>query len=189
MGPSQSPPATSHSAIALFFLADFGEDCGNGQQNNRVSASTGPSGRAKNVPTEPPCDGIGRHRHAGHGRSQRAGLSDQADHPDRALARRRLDRHLDARDRRERLQGAGPADRDRQQGRRRRYGGSGHHGGRIEARWLHHRATPDHRVPPAPDAGGVVGPIEGLSATSSTSPATPSASPPAPKGRSRNGRT
>ena len=116
----------------------------------------------ENVSDEPFDDRCRRHRHAGFSRRRRAGISHQADHPDRALAGRRIDRHLDARDRRKRLEGARPADRDRQQGRRRRHGRSGHHGGGGQARRLHHRATPDHRVPPAADAGSVLGSGQGL---------------------------
>ena len=110
---------------------------------------------------------------------RRAGLSDQADHPDRALAGRRIDRHRDARDRRQRLEASRPADRDRQQGRAAAARvGPGHHGGRRQARRLHHRADADHRVPPAADAGSRPGIRPRISPTSSTSPATPSASPP-----------
>ena len=84
---------------------------------------------------------------------------------------------------------ARPADRDRQQGRRRRHGRPGHHGGGSQARRLHHRADPDHRVPPAADAGSLLGSGQGLLPTSFISPATPSASPPAPSRHSRPGRT
>ena len=103
-----------------------------------------------------------RHRRIDVGGCRRTGIPDQADHADRAMAGRRIDRHLHARDRRKRLEGAGPADRDRQQGRRRRHGRPGHHGGRSEAGRLHHRADPDHRIPPAPDAGSVVGSGQGF---------------------------
>ena len=67
--------------------------------------------------------------------------------------------------------------------------GPADHGGRRQARRLHHRADADHRVPPAADAGSVLGSGSRISPTSSISPATPSASPPAPSDRSRPGRT
>src|SRR3954462_10879089 len=45
----------------------------------------------------------------------------------------------------------GPADRDGQQGGRRRHGGTGDDGSGGQAGWLHPRANPDHGVPPAAD--------------------------------------
>ena len=72
------------------------------------------------------------------------------------MAGGRLHRHLDARDCRCGLQASRPADRRGQQGRRRRHGRPCNDGGGVEARRLHHLADPDHRVPAAADARGVL---------------------------------
>ena len=91
-----------------------------------------------------------------------AGIPDQADHADRTLARRRIDRYFDARDRRQGVEIHRPAHRHRQQGRRRRHRRPRHHGGGGKARRLHHRAASHYRVPPAADAGGIVGSGQGF---------------------------
>ena len=98
-----------------------------------------------------------RYRHADHGSRRSAGISDQTHHTDRAVDVGRSHRHRDARDRRQRVKGAWPADSGRQQGRRRRHGRPGHHGGRSKTGWLHRRADADHGVPFALDAAGFLG--------------------------------
>ena len=113
---------------------------------------------------------------------------DQADHPDRAVAGRRLDRHLDARDRRQRVEDLGqPIVIDNKAG----------GGGTVGPATMAATAKPDgytisqipitvFRLPLMQKSRGIP---PTTSATSSISPATPSASPPMPSRSSRPGRT
>jgi acyl dehydratase len=79
-----------------------------------------------------------------------AGLPEQADHADRALAGRRLHRPPPARAGRDRQQAPGPDDHHQEQARRRRHAGPGHDGAERPARRLHHRPVPaGHAAHPA----------------------------------------
>ena len=91
-------------------------------------------------------------------RPYRAGLSFEAGHADRALARRRLDRSCDARPRDVDREVPRAADRDREQARRRR-----HHGrcrdDQCQARRLHDHANPHHRVSLSAHGAGRIRPF------------------------------
>ena len=149
-------PRRARRGQYAFLLRRFRGRSNPEKEDKRASPSKRPQGSVRYVQSSPLDDRHRRRRHADFSSRRRAGISHQADHADRPMAGGRLDRHLDARDRRKRLQGARTADRHRQQGRRQRHRRPCHHGGRRQVRRLHHRPDPDHRVPPAADAGSLV---------------------------------
>src|SRR4051794_11086384 len=67
-GGSHSPAATSHSIVALFFAADFGDNPARAREQHRFRLYADRKGDEKNVPTGPPHNCARFRRHAGLGR-------------------------------------------------------------------------------------------------------------------------